>query len=373
MKTVALFLGALLLTPALRAGDAGRSAVGALRLEETVRQSSLGGSGVADIREPGAAQLNPAALGHLASKELRASYHRLFEDVGLGSLAYARPMGRWGWSARLDHLDYGAFAGRDAQGAAGGDATASHSLLAVSAAAAGETLSSGATVKIIRESLAGQSALAPALDLGVVFRLSPDRLPDGFLAGHLRRLRFGAAVKNVGPQINIDGTGEKLPRAWTAGLSHQSFGEALNLSIDAERYAGRRETILHAGAELWVKGDFALRGGYRSDGDAGPGFAGGLGFLWNRARIDYSFRPFSALGDVHRFGVTLAFGESAVERAYQDGLRELRRGNPAEAVLHFNKALALDPKNKKILRKALEAADALDKSLGAGDNDADAP
>jgi len=356
-------LGAsLLLAATAGAKGPGSTSFQSLRLGESVRQTALGASGAASMDEPGNGYLNPAALGFLGGRELQFSYNRLLDDMSVGAMGYAQPIRNWGVGASLQYMDFGDFTRTDAQGARTGGAKASDLVAALTAAPRRDNWVPGITLKIARLELDSTALTASALDAGVLFMLPSRGGPPSFWRRQLDRMTFGATARNVGSNIGFAKSQESLPFSLTAGLTHKSPGDRVTTSLDVEKPSGRPDAVLHAGLEARVQ-DAAFRLGYRTDQDIGPGVSVGAGFKSHDLGFDYAFRPFDRLGEAHRFAVTWRFGRDILERHYQAGLLELRRGNFAEAVIHFDKALLINPRDRRVLRRAVEAARALREQL----------
>jgi len=361
-------LVALLCAREAWAADAGRRAFSFLREGESVRQSAMAGAGVADAEQPGQTHLNPAVLSHVQTQEVHFTHHRLLQDARAGGAVYARPVGHWGLAGRFQFTDHGDIDQLDAQGHPAGSTGASDETFSLTAAPLGGPLRTGVALKYARQSLAGAKAAAPVADVGLILRVSESSSRPGFWGRQLDNLTFGAAVRNFGPPAKFDAAREKLPRAYAVGVAHRSFLDVVAASMDYEHAEARGGGIFHLGAEVRLSMDLALRAGYRSDQDIGPGLTGGLGFRWDRVSLDYAFQPFAELGSQHRVGLSFRFGETPLEAHYQAGLREMRRGNFADAVIHFDKALSINPREPRVLRRALEAAEALKKELGETDD-----
>ncbi|OGR97200.1 MAG: hypothetical protein A2V88_06855 [Elusimicrobia bacterium RBG_16_66_12] len=342
------FLLLVLLPIGAGAGAPGSTSLDFLRLPESARLAAMASAGVGFPDESGSAQLNPAALGLLRSQEASFAYTRLYEGVGYGVMSYAHPAQKFGnFDLSLLHLDYGDIAGADASGAKTGNVSASDRQLRLSWAPQRETFIPGVSVKAVQEKLDNATATAFLADAGVLYRL--------------RRMTFGASVRNLGTRAKYEGGSGKAPVVMALGATYRALADALSLSLDVERASGRPEPLaLRTGAEIWLKDAVALRVGMRTNQDAGPGLSAGAGFKVGAARFDYALSPHGALGLVHHVGLSFKFGQGAVERYYEQGVHELRMGNAAEAVILFDKALAVDPKNRRVVEKALEAAKALE-------------
>ncbi len=360
-----LLIAALLLGPAARAfANSGEYSFQFLSLAGSARQAAMGNTGLAYYDEAGLVQFNPAALSDLKTQQLYFSYHRLFSDIGYSDAAYARPTNRWGnLGGSFRFLDYGHINRSDAVGTQSGNVSASSRMLQLSWAGRGEGLAPGINLKFAQEKLDDVTATAYALDAGVIYHPPTDHAQSHWIGRQLSRLTFGAALRNAGPDVRFINESHKLPLIYGMGLAHHSMADALTLALDLEHAAGRPEAVtLKAGGEIWMQDAIAARIGYRTDQDIGPGISLGLGLKVHDLRIDYSFTPFSQLGDAHRFSLAFRFGRNLVNRYYEQALHEMRLGNHAAAVLLFDKALIIEPKNQALMEKALEAARALEDS-----------
>lgn len=61
------------------------------------------------------------------------------------------------------------------------------------------------------------------------------------------------------------------------------------------------------GAEWWMQDTIALRAGYKTNQDIGPGWSAGLGFKFQRICLDYAYAPYGDLGNTHRISLGMNF------------------------------------------------------------------
>jgi len=341
--------------PARGAGP-GQASLLFLRTAESVRQAAMGNAGVASSEEPGHSHLNPASLGMIRTQEVYTSYQSLLDDLASGSLYYGARAGGWGLGLQTIYFNYGTMDRADAIGALAGTARAADAAVGVSVAPCREGIIPGVTIKAARQTLDGTSSTTPLLDAGLLVPLGASNP-----ASLLGRTSLGLSGRNLGSGAKFSGGSENAPLSVTVGFAHRGgAAENILISVDAEQFAGRAEKVLlHAGAEVWIGRLMALRAGYRTDQDAGTGVSAGVGFNIGQARLDYAFRPYGALGEAHRAGLSFRFGFGLLERYYSEGLEQMRRENYAEAILLFDKALAINPQDRRVLRKARAALEAL--------------
>jgi hypothetical protein len=153
-----------------------------------------------------------------------------------------------------------------------------------------ERVSLGANIKVARQQIEDFNASGVGADLGVMFDLTPS-------------LRFGASLLNMGgPTLALRDIDETFPFEFRGGLAYRFFGGRGTLSMEVDHRSGPGAG-LHAGGEVWVLENVALRGGYH---DTKP--AGGFGYRFNNTmRFDYGMSDHE-LGVVHRFAVSYRFG-----------------------------------------------------------------
>jgi hypothetical protein len=354
-------LALLALSTGTASAAPGETSFELLRLETGARESAMGRAGVALHDEAGMGEANPATLSTLAGQAARFSYHKFFDDLGQGAAGYARPTDRYGhFAVELQQLDYGSIKGSDPSGLPTGSVQAADRGARLAWSMPRDGFSPGVALKLVQQSLAGVTAQTQAADIGFLWR---PRVRNDSLTGRLAgRTSIGFAARNLGGGASFEKAKEKLPTSTALGLSHRAFADGLVLSLEAEK-ARVRALAWRVGTELWLKGTVALRAGFRTDDDAGAGVTGGVGVKVGSARLDYAFVPADRLGDAHRVTLSFRFGRSLADRHYEEGLRQLQRGNPAEAILHFDKALLVDPKDRRVLEKAREAANQLRREL----------
>ena len=354
-----------LLVPGAWAAAPGDTGFTFLTLGASARETSMAETGVALRDDLSGAFLNPAGAGGPSSQQVSFAYEKIFDDLSYGQAGYLHPTeGHGTFAGKLDYLNYGAIAGADATGLQTGNVSASDRMLTMSWASRRQDITPGVSLKVVQESLADVTATAFAVDLGAVY--SPRQSADSgsFWSRQLSLMSFGAAIRNAGPPAHFDQQAEQLPLSAVVGAAHRSFKGSLIVALDIERAQDKnRPIVAHLGAETWIKDVLALRVGLRSDQDIGLPLTWGVGIKAGAMQVDYAMQLFGALGFTHRIGLTMRFGAGLAESSYEKGLHAMREGNYADAVLFFDKALAVDPRNRKVLRAAMDAARALEKEL----------
>ncbi|OGR84815.1 MAG: hypothetical protein A2901_06350 [Elusimicrobia bacterium RIFCSPLOWO2_01_FULL_54_10] len=249
---------------------------------------------------------NPAGLASLHKRELSAMHAELFAQSRYNFLGYAHPTRVGTFAFGAAYLNQGTLEGRGEDRRATSDFSASD--LALTFAGSRRLTpewSLGASVKVIRSGIAGESAGGLAFDLGADWKL-----PGG-------KLRAGTAIQNAGPKMKFLEQGYHLPLTFALGASFEA-AKGLLFSADARQRVYEGDFSLAAGAEFSPVSMLTLRAGYLAAAakttQAGSGriadFAGlgmGLGFKLGSVAVDYAFSPAGELGQTQRLSLGVRF------------------------------------------------------------------
>ncbi|MBN2071451.1 MAG: PorV/PorQ family protein [Candidatus Krumholzibacteriota bacterium] len=165
---------------------------------------------------------------------------------------------------------------------------------------------------------AGQGS-SVAVDFGGLWRI-----PTFSVLGYeISRLNLGLALSNLGPALTYINPGEQaapLPRNLRVGFAYTPvMSESAGLTVVADinkslvEYFSdndyNRSNTYHMGAEGIYANLLVIRGGYVYDNDGDiKDMTYGIGFLFNKFRIDYASVPqASDLGRVHRWSFGMTF------------------------------------------------------------------
>jgi len=196
-----------------------------------------------------------------------------------------------------------------------------------------ERISVGVTANLVTETLGEVSASGMAFDVGVVY----DNLAE------INGLSFGVVMKNVGPQMQYDGSG-LLQEAEVSGFNRppglvQINSAPFELPSTFELGLGYRPKLLDdmnsilittsfknnnfsddeykVGLEYGYNNMFFLRGGYTFAPEQAfedsyiYGFTGGVGIDYSfesiSIKVDYAYRYVKDFDGNHVFGVSLGF------------------------------------------------------------------
>ncbi|MEA3507264.1 MAG: PorV/PorQ family protein [Elusimicrobiota bacterium] len=162
----------------------------------------------------------------------------------------------------------------------------------------------GGSIKLIRQSIADETALGVAFDAGV--NKSLPQISDN--------LNLGVAVRNIGPKVKFMSEGYSLPATITAGLGY-GYGVML-FAVDTGYEPVEEKFTVSIGAQ-WRPVEFlSLRGGYFLDllqsaagsgseelSRPGKGLGGGVGLNISNYSMNYAVVPYSDLGNTQRISI----------------------------------------------------------------------
>ena len=301
---LALLLGAA--GPASAAGTAGTEPFNFLSLDANARAVAMGGAYTALATDANALLYNPAGLARIARNEATFMHNTdvagIFQEYG----AYASPQG---WGVNFNYLNAGTVGNTTISNPTGaGLGTSGLYDLALSGGYGrkiGDSLSLGAEIKYIRETIAGISGQTAAFDFGALYSVPK-----------LTGLALGLSLQNVGPTVKYEGATQNLPLTIRGGAAYDFdvLGEKSAVSFDLIKE--RSSTVVAAvGLETVLVKMMPIRLGFTSNNDAGIGITTGVGWIYHDMAFDYAFVPFGALGNAHRLSVTLRWGGAAKKDA----------------------------------------------------------
>jgi len=283
--------------------NSGTTAGSFLKINTGSRSSALGGAfcGLADDNE--ALNINPAGIAQLTVPEFSGGHIIWFSDIAVEHFQFTIPLSETlvlGLSGI--YMNNGSFEAFTASAVSAGTFTAYD-------AAAGLTLGVklsdkiflGVTAKYITVNIAADSAAGYAGDGGILVK--------NILPG----ISFGAALQNIGTDLKLWTTAERLPQALRAGFA---FSPSQNTAItfDGITHLTEGDFNLGAGFELeFIPKTAAFRAGYYFPLssriiDYTTGISAGMGFNIAPVTINYAIIPGGDLGYVHRISAAYAFG-----------------------------------------------------------------
>ena len=276
------------------------------------RALALGGAYGAAGGDPTSLYWNPAGLARVSRVTLATAHTDLIgmgfqEQFGVLALPSWR-LGTFALSVRrfgVDGVEH-----RDDRGTLlGDDLKDSQSELALGYARGfGEAWQVGASVKMQRQDLAGETGGGFGLDAGIIARPA---LALGATSALAHGLSLGLTFRNlIEPTIRLVSDDVLDPSAVRTGVAlAMPLGSqvAALATADVEKTKDM-DARLHAGMELALFDVLALRGG-TNDGMV----TAGLGVAWRDLEINYALED-NPIEPVHRFGIGLAFGPTVDQR-----------------------------------------------------------
>jgi len=335
--------------PLLHAGSPGKAAANFLKMGIGARGSAMGEAQTALVEDVTSLYWNPAGLSGLRFKEVSLMHYSLVENVRYQQAGLGLPLDKWGAVAfGLNLLDYGDIKSFDNNAIPTGSVDASNLLLSAGWGKqifGKSNLRAGGTVKYLQSELAGFKASAPMLDLGLKFPYRSDKL---------RGLSFGAALRNIGPDIKYDTESSPLPQHLVFGAGLSALGGNLNMALDFI-HPNDGDAHIAAGVEYKLLKMIQLRAGYNGNSDfVGNGITYGMGLQFTQWNLDYAFVPFGDLGDTNRVSVGIRFGRAAelhsaeaqVDEAYDRARSLLAHGHGVQAYSNVIDLLLIAPWHK---------------------------
>ncbi len=286
--------------------DAGTSAFPFLKINISARAVAMGGAftGLAD--DESSLYYNPAGIATIEERRFIAGYHNYFSDIQTGFIGFINnKQEKYFYGGYISYLNYGSFIQADQFGTVTGEFSGSDILLAGSFALRHSySYMTGATIKLIYESIHDYSASGIALDLGIKYHGDRGKYSAGF------------AIQNIGIQLSALGN-EKYSLPLTLRLGGSIVPQGLPLLIATDLIIPTDNSLNFAlGFESTEMNPLYLRAGWNSFGsnyrgvnsdDSWAGIALGFGFDYKEKQISYSFTPAAELGSSHRITITGGF------------------------------------------------------------------
>jgi hypothetical protein len=307
MKRRSALAAALLTLTGARAclaASAGAEPFNFLFLDAGARPAALGGAYTALANDSNALLYNPGALGNVAHTEATFMHNQYFQDV---NQEYAGFASRSGFGFNLNYLDFGSAPRTTINNPDGTGGSTGLNDLALSGGYGHkvlDTLSLGASVKYISETIDASTARGFAVDAGALY--APSAVKD---------LTLGAAVQNLGPTVTFEAAHENLPLNVRMGAGYQFsvMGRMNTAALDVTRERGQN-VLVAVGVESRLIAALPLRLGFSTSNDAGPGITAGFGYTWRRVSFDYAIAPYGDLGLTNRISVSWRFDKEPPPR-----------------------------------------------------------
>ena len=300
-----VFLAAGLCPPA-RASEkeaVGTSGAQFLKLGVNARAIALGGaySAVADGSD--SVYYNPAGLSRVEAQSASFMHSIFFDGIYYDFLSYARRLtSAWTLGGGLQYLNSGSVQKTDDFGSEVGSFSPYD--MAVSLGGARKffgtrELAVGFTGKLIQSRIT-ETAATGAVDLGLLWH-------------PVRKWRVSWVAQNFGPGLKYRSQRDTLPFNMKLGFLFHAL-RVLNLSADVN-FPNDNDAHVSFGSEyrrmLGYDRCAAGRVGLNpksSDTNSASVVSAGAGFGWRKFSVDFSWSPFSDLGNAYRFSLAVDFG-----------------------------------------------------------------
>ena len=256
MKKVVFFALFLALTASLKAQES-ETTCNFLRLPMSAHVSSLGGDNIS-IPDDDASLLfhNPALISNVTDKSLALSYMNYMEGVNVGGATFVKAWGeRATWGVQAMYIDYGEMKQTTADNVQIGEVSAKEVMVGATLSyLLTDRIAGGVSTKLISSHIAGYSALAVGVDLGLNY------YDDETL------LSVSAVARNLGGQVKaFEDEFEKLPFDLQLGVSKQLVGAPLRFSATMTRLNSWDDRFINhlvVGADLVLSQQIFLAAGY---------------------------------------------------------------------------------------------------------------
>ena len=331
-KTLCLIgILALGILTATEAGAVSEAAAPSLIIPPGARACGLGQSFIGIADDATAMYWNPAGVGFMKGRNVALMHSQLIpelaDDVYYEYFGYTQEVSGLGMvGVNFTFLTYGKW---QAMGESGepGEFFSSYefALGATYSALLARSLSAGVSLKIVHVSLAPAAATIEgeegvgtsfAADVGILWKVFSDRL------------RLGANLQNIGPDISFIDVEQSapLPRNLKAGIGVVGYRSELNrilasLEVNVPLTGFKRkvkdlsrwsdDVTLNAGLEWAFSSFLALRTGYIYDPDGdieGMSYGGGLHIASVGLTVDYATVPKAKdIGREDKFSISMGF------------------------------------------------------------------
>ena len=318
---------------------AGSNGAEQLLINPWARSAGMAGANQAHAKGLEGIFLNVAGIAHTRKTELMFVHTNYWADISINAFGFTQKVGEDGvLGFSVMSMDIGEIPLTTTDNPDGDLGTYSPSLSNIGVSYAKkftETIYGGVTVKVISESIPNLSSTGVAFDAGIQY-----------VTGANKEIRFGIALKNVGPTMSFNGDGltfrvadpggdgytlaaeqrsqeNELPALIKIGGSYDFiFEEASSILTLAGNFTSNafKNDEFQLGVMYNFRGFLMLRGGYLyEDGitseetslNAYAGPHGGLsiefplGSNGTTFSVDYGFRAVNRLSNLHTFGARI--------------------------------------------------------------------
>jgi outer membrane protein OmpA-like peptidoglycan-associated protein len=313
-----LWIASVLTTPGYSQEMKGIGKYGAsfLQISPSARQVAMGDAftGLAD--DVNLLRYNIGGLGYVNKPILGVNFHNWFQDTEQGAVSFAFPTLYGIFGLDFIYFNEGSIIEFDQEFNRSGLEISSNDIALTLGYGSyvkllERNISFGGGLKIIRQNLAGQTATAVGLDLGVLLRT--------------KYISYGLTIQNLElTKLEFIDKKDNLPETYRAGIGFYFpviDNVRANLDFDMA-WLVSQEVRAYLGSEIVISDLIALRGGYKVHDFEANRWGLGVGLIipmdWfynSQTRLDYSYSPLDAFDDAtHRFSLVFDFGKPSAEQ-----------------------------------------------------------
>jgi len=276
----------------------------------------MGGAYTAISNDINCLYYNPAGMRNMNQTVIGAMHTEWIAGMNYefaGGIIPSR-LGPWGLSAI--YLNTGEIEGRSADRESTGNFTASDVAVSLSHVRQFRTdVYFGTSLKIIRQTIADETAEGVAVDVGMSWKVGSEKLVVSSKQG----IEIGFAIRNLGPKMKFIEEEFSLPMTITAGAGYNIL-DPFKIALDVSYEPIDDKKSVRLGTEFVPFGFMSLRAGYlikaietiySGDLNNSPleskGLSGGIGFSIYGYNLDYAIVPYKELGTTHRVSFQAKF------------------------------------------------------------------
>jgi hypothetical protein len=266
-----------------------------LKLGIGARAIGMGEAFTAVAGDSNAMCWNPAGMADITTRKINFMHNEWLVGTHYEHLSYITPFNQGVLCAGMTYLGSGDIDLREDSPEKKGTYQAyDFALISGYAWKISDDMSVGITGKLLHSKIHDYDANGFALDIGFL-RTTP--VADNLL--------FGGVIQNIGSKLKFKSDGDPLPLIFKLGISYNMLENRLLTTADISK-PGDNDIQVNLGWEYWVNHFLAIRAGYNSGIDEGPGVTCGIGYKHPVVNIDYAYVPYGDLED-HTHRISLCF------------------------------------------------------------------
>ncbi|MFH1963751.1 MAG: PorV/PorQ family protein [bacterium] len=274
---------------------AGTSAACFLKVGTSVRSAGMGGAGIALAEGVDGLSLNPAALAGSKSREATFMHHNWFSEVSFNYLAGNWSTGNQAVACGVNLVGTGKQKRTTYSTPAGDEEFKTGGLVLTTGYAReiNKQIKAGASVKYISQELDDKTGKGAGLDIGLLYQPG------------IKGLTLGAAIQNVGlSKVKFAEKEEDIPLTTKIGAGYRIKKALVEIDITKPN---DNSIQFNLGGEYQINPIFALRAGYDSSIEEGPGVTAGFGISYKNLTFDGAYLPAGEFDSTFQLSASMRF------------------------------------------------------------------